>query len=36
MEGTVDGCHPNDLGMASMAEAFGGAVKICYLHMSSL
>ena len=27
MEGTVDGCHPNDLGMASMAEAFGGAVK---------
>ena len=26
-EGTVDGCHPNDLGMASMAEAFGGAVK---------
>ena len=26
-EGTVDGCHPNDLGMASMAKAFGGAVK---------
>ena len=26
-EGTVDGCHPNDLGMASMARAFGGAVK---------
>jgi hypothetical protein len=27
MEGTVDGCHPNDLGMASMAVAFGGAVR---------
>ena len=26
-EGTVDGCHPNDLGMATMAAAFGGAVK---------
>ena len=26
-EGTVDGCHPNDLGMASMAKAFGKAVK---------
>ena len=26
-EGTVDGCHPNDLGMQSMAKAFGGAVK---------
>jgi len=26
-EGTVDGCHPNDLGMMSMANAFGGAVK---------
>ena len=26
-EGTVDGCHPNDLGMASMARAFGGGVK---------
>ena len=26
-EGTVDGCHPNDLGMVSMAKAFGGAVK---------
>ena len=26
-EGTVDGCHPNDLGMMSMAEAFGGAVR---------
>ncbi len=26
-EGTVDGCHPNDLGMRSMATAFGGAVK---------
>ncbi len=26
-EGTVDGCHPNDLGMRSLATAFGGAVK---------
>ena len=26
-EGTVDGCHPNDLGMMSMAQAFGKAVK---------
>ena len=26
-EGTVDGCHPNDLGMRSMAKAFGGAVR---------
>ena len=26
-EGTVDGCHPNDLGMMSMAKAFGAAVK---------
>lgn len=26
-EGTVDGCHPNDLGMRSMADAFGGAVR---------
>ncbi len=26
-EGTVDGCHPNDLGMRSMADAFGAAVK---------
>ena len=26
-EGTVDGCHPNDLGMMSMSEAFGKAVK---------
>ena len=25
-EGTVDGCHPNDWGMMSMAKAFGGAV----------
>ena len=25
-EGTVDGCHPNDLGMMSMAKAFGAAV----------
>jgi lysophospholipase L1-like esterase len=24
-EGTVDGCHPNDIGMMSMAEAFGDA-----------
>ena len=26
-EGTVDGCHPNDLGMQSMAHAFGRAVR---------
>jgi len=26
-EGTVDGCHPNDLGMRSMATAFGKAVR---------
>ena len=26
-EGTVDGCHPNDHGMISMAKAFGEAVK---------
>ena len=25
-EGTVDGCHPNDHGMMSMAKAFGAAV----------
>ena len=25
-EGTVDGCHPNDLGMVSMAKAYGKAV----------
>ena len=27
LEGTVDGCHPNDLGMRTMATAFGGAVR---------
>ena len=27
LEGTVDGCHPNDIGMASMAKAFGKAVR---------
>ncbi len=27
-EGTVDGCHPNDRGMMSLAVAFGEAVKI--------
>ena len=26
-EGTVDGCHPNDLGMQSMSRAFGAAVR---------
>ena len=26
-EGTVDGCHPNDLGMQTMKEAFGKAVR---------
>jgi len=27
LEGTVDGCHPNDWGMMSMARAFGGAIR---------
>ena len=27
LEGTVDGCHPNDLGMRSLADAFGDAVR---------
>ena len=27
VEGTVDGCHPNDLGMKTLAKAFGKAVK---------
>ena len=27
LEGTVDGCHPNDWGMMSMAKAFGAAVR---------
>ena len=31
-EGTVDGCHPNDLGMESLAKAFGKAVKAA-LHL---
>ena len=26
-EGTVDGCHPNDIGMESMSKAFGTAVR---------
>ena len=26
-EGTVDGCHPNDLGMADLAKGFGEAVR---------
>ena len=26
-EGTVDGCHPNDWGMMSMAKAFGASVR---------
>lgn len=26
-EGTVDGCHPNDLGMLRMGEVFGQALK---------
>ena len=26
-EGTVDGCHPNDLGMMSMSGAFGKAIR---------
>ena len=26
-EGTVDGCHPNDLGMESLSKAFGAAVR---------
>lgn len=32
-EGTVDGCHPNDLGMMTMANAYGDAVaKALSLH----
>jgi len=27
LDGTVDGCHPNDLGMKSMSLAFGKAVR---------
>lgn len=27
LEGTVDGCHPNDWGMINLAKAFGGAVR---------
>jgi len=27
LEGTVDGCHPNDWGMMSLARAFGDAVS---------
>jgi lysophospholipase L1-like esterase len=27
LEGTVDGVHPNDWGMMSLARAFGGAVR---------
>ncbi len=27
LEGTVDGCHPNDWGMMHLAKAFGGAVR---------
>ena len=26
-EGTVDGCHPNDLGMMRQGEVFGAAIK---------
>jgi hypothetical protein len=26
-EGTVDGAHPNDIGMVYMAEVYGKAVK---------
>lgn len=26
-EGTVDGCHPNDLGMARQGEVFAAAIK---------
>ena len=26
LEGTVDGCHPNDLGMVTMAKSYGKAV----------
>jgi hypothetical protein len=26
-EGTVDGCHPNDLGMESLAKEYGAAVS---------
>ena len=27
LEGTVDGVHPNDIGMESMSKAFGKAVR---------
>ena len=27
-EGTVDGCHPNDLGMQSLKDAFGKAIRL--------
>ena len=26
-EGTVDGCHPNDLGMRDMARGFGAKLR---------
>ena len=26
-EGTVDGCHPNDLGMMRLADAFSKALR---------
>ena len=26
-EGTIDGCHPNDLGMRTLAQAFGKALR---------
>ena len=32
LEGTVDGCHPNDWGMMSMAKAFGEAVRQALKH----
>jgi len=34
-EGTVDGCHPNDLGMESMARAFGKAVLLALSNVKS-
>jgi hypothetical protein len=31
-EGTVDGCHPNDLGMMRQADAFVKSLRFSVLH----